>query len=84
MLWPIWGFKATATNTRDSTNTRDRQDAGQGGGLGGDAATVAGDDTAVPLAPAVGYNRKQAKSNAFFGPRKTPISGKLVIPPLKK
>lgn len=60
-----------------ATNVRDQQGADQSVGLASDAATVAGDGTAVPLAPAVGYNRKQAKSNAFFGPRKTPISGKL-------
>lgn len=28
-------------------------------------------------APVVGYGRTQSKSNAFFGPRKTPISGRI-------
>ena len=30
-----------------------------------------------PSESRVGYSRKQAKSTAFFGPRKTPISGKI-------
>ena len=47
----------------------------------GDAATAGGGDAVGSPEPAVGYNRKQAKSNAFFGPRKTPISGKLVSDP---
>mmetsp|Transcript_68204 Transcript_68204/g.192276 ORF Transcript_68204/g.192276 Transcript_68204/m.192276 type:complete len:319 (+) Transcript_68204:81-1037(+) len=43
--------------------------AGTDGGEQGD-----GDDGA---AVSVGYERKQAKSNAFFGPRRTPISCKI-------
>lgn len=43
-----------------------------------EAYKTAGDDgKAAEEAPAMGYNRKQVKSNAFYGPRKTPISGKL-------
>lgn len=29
------------------------------------------------MVPAVGYRRAQVRSNAFYGPRKTPISGKI-------
>jgi ankyrin repeat protein len=48
--------------------TRKKQKAAGGGG--GDAGV---NDAPGP----VGYARKQAKSTAFFGPRKTPISGKI-------
>ena len=41
-------------------------------------ASSAGQGNADDEAPvAVGYGRKQAKSTAFFGPRKTPISCKI-------
>merc|ERR1711865_1254593 len=44
-----------------------------------DHEDTAGDDDGGVLAgvPLVGYARKQAKSNAFFGPRRTPISCKI-------
>merc|ERR1711865_238642 len=77
--------KLQRNNASSSDDDTEEEDAGAGAGescrrdSSHDHEDTADDDDGGVLAgaPLVGYARKQAKSNAFFGPRRTPISCKI-------